>query len=66
MKNELKHQPVIIDLYPNNELTLRIYNNLDDKTQYDEVRIFVEEDGTCTERIRIMNKGGNPALREKK
>ncbi len=52
------NQPVIIDLYPNDELTLRVYNNLDDKTQYDEIHIFIEEDGVYSERIRIMQKGG--------
>ncbi len=49
----MKYQPKIIDLYINDEITLRIYNNPDDLTQFEQIHIFIEEDGKCVETTRL-------------
>ncbi len=49
-------QPKILDLYVNNEIILQVHNNPDDLTQFEEIHIFVEEHGTCTERTRLIKR----------
>ncbi len=46
----IKYQERIIDLYPNNEIVLRIHNNTEDQTIYEEMRLYIEEDGTCIQK----------------
>lgn len=51
----MKHKDnLIIDIYRNQEIILRIHNFTYDLTAYEEWKIYIEEDGTCTERIRVV------------
>jgi hypothetical protein len=49
-------QPKILDLYVNDEIILRIYNNPDDITQFEQIHIFVEDHGVSTEKTRLIKR----------
>ncbi len=50
---KIKCRAKIIDLYPDEELVLRLYNNTDDLTQFEEMRIYVDEWGKYIETTRM-------------
>ncbi len=49
----IKYEEKIIDLYPNDEIVLRIHNDINDMIAYEEMKLYIEEDGKCVETTRL-------------